>query len=252
MMNTLAIGILALTTTSASQKPLLQDRTALTEAVQERTLQRLDGLGPDWARRAGHFRAATPAVPRAKLPAWVVQDAATWMRKILKPEIVPTNLDSMWYGLPKAPDRDLVVASYSVGANKVTWIDNESQMILLVKYPDEGAPTSSEEVTTLVRKTFETYLNLPANWRKSFAAPSAPVGTANTGLWYGQVVCGEEMAPDGRVTSKRNWYSFCPFWTDGATVYIELSGVENDLAKWNPDLHPYGSSRLAQAAPDGR
>jgi hypothetical protein len=214
-------------------------------AVPPATLTRLAPLGDDWKRRIGRFRTHSPLVKRENIPDWIVENAEQWARKLVKPTMLPKKFD--WYGVRMAPDVDLVATSFPLGKSQATWIDSATQMILIVKSPRYSVLDTSEDVLDLIRGTFRTSLALPSDWERTLKGGAEMVKEGDPSLWRGQLNVGVTFRPNGTVSSPAQWYDYCPFWTDGQTLYIEFRGMADGRGKWNPDLAPLGTSRFTLA-----
>lgn len=200
----------------------------LSEFFGPSVLSALDPLGWLWRRRADHFYSSSPAVARNRIPDKEIVPCEMWMRKIMKPQFIPANLNSLWHGIKMAPDRDLIVASYSVQQYSISWIDMQGQIAVILRNNlASPAPDNEMGIKSLLETVPSTFFKMPADWRTSFKVYTARRAFDNVDLWYGCTMDHAQVDERYRPLEKENWYTWCPYFTDGATIYYELSAVED-------------------------
>jgi hypothetical protein len=162
----------------------------------------------------------------------MIRSCEDLMRVVLRPGFIPSNISSLWHGIRGAPDDDLIVATYRVGTFKVTWLDMDGQEALIAEDLRRDARLlDKEEVQRWVMKTEEQFFNLPSVWKRTYRDWISSRKVDDRTLWYGGTEIGAQIVRGVRV-DKLNWFTDSDYFTDGRTIYIQMSAVENGESRW--------------------
>jgi len=225
------LAILASNQATATQAKAPREPNELSEIFSPAKTATLRKLGFPWDRRADHFFSASPPVKRNEIPDKVIEPCEMWLRKILKPEFIPANLISLWHGIRMAPDRDLLVANFTVKQYAMTWVDSQGQIALIVRDTSAVTPADTEEdIKDLARAVPRTFLKMPPGWENFFKVSAYPALPDRGSLWHGYAADVRAFDPRKNPPEKDNWFLDFEYFTDGATVYFEMRAVED--GKW--------------------
>jgi len=235
---TVCMSSILLNRSAIAQGIIRGEPNELAQPFSEAAVAKLDSLGYPWNRAAGHFYSASPVVKRRGIPDIAIQPCESWMRKALKPLFIPGNLDSLWHGIRMAPDVDLIVASYKIKQFEITWVDMQTDMALIVHdtTPNSIPPSDEEQAIATIKKTVGTFVNMPSGWQSSFRATASSKSVGQNLLWFGQAFDAEQVDEHSIRVSKTFWYSVCPFFIEGSTVYVHLEGAEDGKYRWNGNV----------------
>ncbi|MDQ2986254.1 MAG: hypothetical protein M3R13_05970 [Armatimonadota bacterium] len=169
-----------------------------------------------------------PSVPQgaqmewqlSAVPAEVVSHGTLWVRRIIKPNLLPGDLSSRWRAHEGFIGSDCLGFRY-VNSRKVQIVETGSAVVIVVS-PIESLPTPISEADAIERinRVATELFNLPEPQSPVVHLRSVAISNG-ANLWHGYV-------ERGRTEDAREWqwWTLMSVMTDGSTVAFIVSEVE--------------------------
>lgn len=189
-------------------------------------LERVKGLGTDWARTADAFVAVQPsrAVPQARIPAAVLTRCRAWIGEMLREPYATKLSAATWTGFANDTYLDeIMVASVSVSGVQLTWSDKYDPMYLLLDFGKTVVPDGDQAREEYLAGVLAKYLKLrdfPAD-KMFWFVTKLPADSG--GLWAGRLWRGATRLANGQLTAPMGWDRYLPVVTDGRRVLVRAN-----------------------------
>ena len=177
-----------------------------------------------WPNEAELENALDPSV----VPPAVRQEAAGWVRTILKNDLVPADLADRFIAmrrqLPTVPpdDVDYLITRYQIGDFQVQILEDGVGVGILVNPLNAEA---SSDVEAYIRTAADRFLNLPGGVAEKAALDLKSVALRDGGrLYFGTMDYQYEPLMENRA-----WWNYSFVWSDGKLFYyraVEKTGLE--------------------------
>jgi len=199
---------------------------ALASLYSKATIQKLSTILGPCQSSAQEFFSPAPPVPRDRLSNDLVKTCAFVMGPVLKKPLVPTDLDSLWFGIRQNwPMNDLIVAKFHTRHYDIVWVDDESSLKLYVRDTENGQrPLDKDGIDELVKQEAVDLLQLPPNWSRTFKFNTAEVKSDGPSIWYGSSYDPtDKPSRTGTYAYHPGWFNNVNFFTDGITTCLSVS-----------------------------
>lgn len=158
------------------------------------------------------------------LPDGVVPAGSAWTRRVIKQDVLPSDLTSRWRALEQFNHSDCLAFRYAGGNRRVQIVETGSAVVLVVSpLSNEPRPLSRQQAEDHIYALGSSMLNLPTQPSPSAQLQEARLPGGAT-LWYGSVE--RDPSADAR---EWEWWTRVTVLTDGATVAYIIPEVVPSL-----------------------